>query len=91
MRTTRSDLSDATWRKSSHSNPPGGDCVEVADHIPGTVLVRDSKRPHGPALALPATAWAAFVTALNRSADPLTRNHCRGTWSVAHENLSPLR
>lgn len=66
MYAIRSDLSTAAWRKSSYSNPQGGECVEVADHIPGTVLVRDSKRPHGPALALPATAWAAFVTALNR-------------------------
>lgn len=66
MLATRPNLSIAIWRKSSYTGVEGGDCVEIADNIPGTVLVRDSKRPHGPALALPATAWAAFVAALNR-------------------------
>ncbi|MEV6778395.1 DUF397 domain-containing protein [Streptomyces syringium] len=61
-----SELIAGRWRRSRYSNLNGDDCVEIADHIPGTVLVRDSKRPHGPALALPATAWVAFVTALNR-------------------------
>jgi hypothetical protein len=35
--------------------------VEVADGIPGAVPVRDSKVPHGPALAFPADSWAAFI------------------------------
>ncbi|MFC8721227.1 DUF397 domain-containing protein [Kitasatospora sp. NPDC057198] len=51
------------WRKSSHS-ANGGNCVEVSDDFPGTVPVRDSKDPHGPALLFPATAWSAFVTAV---------------------------
>jgi hypothetical protein len=54
----------ALWRKSSYSNGSGGDCVEVADGLPGLVPVRDSKVPQGPALILPATAWAPFVEAL---------------------------
>ncbi|MER6331441.1 DUF397 domain-containing protein [Streptomyces sp. NPDC001034] len=54
----------ALWRKSSYSNESGGNCVEVADNIPGLVPVRDSKRPDGPALLLPATAWAPFVASL---------------------------
>ncbi|MGW7464496.1 DUF397 domain-containing protein [Streptomyces xantholiticus] len=29
------DLSTAVWRKSSHSNGSGGDCVEVAGAFPG--------------------------------------------------------
>ncbi|MFI5526349.1 DUF397 domain-containing protein [Streptomyces platensis] len=58
------DLSTARWRKSSHSNPNGGSCVEVADDFPGLVPIRDSKNPHGPALLIPAEAWAAFVTSL---------------------------
>ncbi|MGW1201022.1 DUF397 domain-containing protein [Streptomyces sp. NPDC002536] len=61
----RRDLILERWRKSSHSGPGGGtggdDCLEVADNIPGTVPVRDSKNPHGPALAFPSAAWAAFV------------------------------
>ncbi|MGW7485864.1 DUF397 domain-containing protein [Streptomyces sp. NPDC054786] len=59
------DLSAADWRKSSHSNGDGGNCVEVADHVPGLVPVRDSKAvPHGPALLIPAGAWCGFITAL---------------------------
>ncbi|GGX72430.1 DUF397 domain-containing protein [Streptomyces hiroshimensis] len=48
------------WLKSSYSGGAAGDCVEVATH-PHTVHVRDSKRPQGPALAVPAVAWAQFV------------------------------
>ncbi|MGX9889994.1 DUF397 domain-containing protein [Streptomyces sp. NPDC002276] len=54
----------ARWRKSSYSNGSGGDCVEVADGVTGTVPVRDSKVPDGPALLLPASAWAPFVASL---------------------------
>ncbi|MCT4356354.1 DUF397 domain-containing protein [Streptomyces sp. Je 1-79] len=61
MSHTRVDLTAAAWRKSSFSDGGGGDCVEVADNIPGTVPVRDSKNPTGPALLVPAPAWAAFV------------------------------
>ncbi|NEA55448.1 DUF397 domain-containing protein [Streptomyces sp. SID13666] len=48
------------WRKSTHSGGEGGECVEVAIH-PTTVHIRDSKDPQGPALAVPASSWAAFV------------------------------
>ncbi|MDH6122084.1 DUF397 domain-containing protein [Kitasatospora sp. GAS204B] len=51
----------STWRKSSHSNPDGGACIEVNDANPG--CVRDSKDPSGPFLAFPSTAWQAFVHA----------------------------
>ncbi|MFD4527637.1 DUF397 domain-containing protein [Streptomyces sp. NPDC058470] len=57
----------ALWRKSSYSNGDGGECVEVADGLPGLVPVRDSKAPEGPALILPASAWAPFVGALKAS------------------------
>ncbi|MEU1331500.1 DUF397 domain-containing protein [Streptomyces sp. NPDC005865] len=57
------DLSNVRWRKSSYSNGQGGDCVEVADGVPGVVPVRDSKQgTQGPALVLGAAAWQAFVT-----------------------------
>ncbi|MEU6550390.1 DUF397 domain-containing protein [Streptomyces sp. NPDC046915] len=49
------------WRKSSHSNQEGGNCVEVADGFPGIVPVRDSKVPHGPALSFATRSWAAFI------------------------------
>ncbi|MFE2111182.1 DUF397 domain-containing protein [Kitasatospora sp. NPDC059463] len=55
-----SDLSKASWFKSSYSNN-GGQCVEVSASFPGAVPVRDSKDPSGPALVFPASAWRAFV------------------------------
>ncbi|MFI6079467.1 DUF397 domain-containing protein [Streptomyces sp. NPDC051217] len=56
------DMTSLTWRKSSYSNGEGGDCVEVADGLPGAVPVRDSKAPQAGALILPAPAWTAFIT-----------------------------
>ncbi|MEU0400500.1 DUF397 domain-containing protein [Streptomyces sp. NPDC006197] len=55
------DLTTVTWRKSSYSNEDGGECLEVADHLPH-VPVRDSKNPAGPVLAFEAAAWSSFVT-----------------------------
>ncbi|MGC4854212.1 DUF397 domain-containing protein [Micromonospora sp. DT4] len=49
-----------TWRKSTRSNG-SGDCVEVADNLPGAVGLRDSKDPAGPVLTFDPTAWSAFV------------------------------
>ncbi|MFJ9686061.1 DUF397 domain-containing protein [Streptomyces bacillaris] len=61
MQSRRADLASATWRTSSHSNSDGGQCVEVADGLPGLVPVRDSKQPEGPAVVFGASAWTAFV------------------------------
>ncbi|SEC86488.1 DUF397 domain-containing protein [Streptomyces melanosporofaciens] len=61
---TTKDISAAVWRKSSYSNGDGGDCVEVADNLPGLVPVRDSKCPDGPALIFAARSWATFVASL---------------------------
>ncbi|MEG3637180.1 DUF397 domain-containing protein [Micromonospora palythoicola] len=55
------DLSNARWRKSTRSGASGGNCVEVADNLPGVVGVRDSKNPNGPALTFAPSAWRAFV------------------------------
>ncbi|SFK68386.1 protein of unknown function [Streptosporangium canum] len=55
------DLSAAVWRKSSHSGPNGGQCVEVADNLPGVVAVRDSKDPDGPALFFTPAEWRSFI------------------------------
>ncbi|MCQ9185872.1 DUF397 domain-containing protein [Streptomyces sp. IBSBF 2953] len=52
------------WRRSTYSGHDQGDCVEVIDGHPVVVPVRDSKRPHGPALLLPPAGWAAFVAAV---------------------------
>ncbi|MET7947382.1 DUF397 domain-containing protein [Micromonospora sp. NPDC005324] len=56
------DLAGTTWRKSTRSGGSGGDCVEVADNLPGVVGVRDSKDPTGPALTFAPATWAAFVS-----------------------------
>ncbi|MEU8669326.1 DUF397 domain-containing protein [Streptomyces anulatus] len=51
------------WFKSSYSNN-GGDCIEVAANLAaprGIVPVRDSKVVGGPVVAVPVTAFAAFV------------------------------
>ncbi|MFE4519222.1 DUF397 domain-containing protein [Kitasatospora sp. NPDC056783] len=53
------------WHKSSYSNPSGGDCVEVAEGATGSVPVRDSKDPHGPALAFTPEAWRSFVAGIH--------------------------
>ncbi|OUC99192.1 DUF397 domain-containing protein [Streptosporangium minutum] len=55
------DLSAAVWRKSSLSGDDGGQCVEVADNLPGVVGVRDSKDPEGPALLFTPAEWRTFV------------------------------
>ncbi|MEV4658889.1 DUF397 domain-containing protein [Micromonospora sp. NPDC049301] len=55
------ELTGARWHKSSRSSGNGGDCVEVADNLPGVVAVRDSKNPSGPALTFTPAAWRAFV------------------------------
>jgi hypothetical protein len=49
------------WRTSSYSVNHG--CVQVAP-TPGRVLVRDSKDPEGPALAVPTPAWRTFLHTL---------------------------
>lgn len=51
------------WVKSSYSDN-GGSCVEWAPTTAattGTVPVRDSKNPGGPALAVAAEAFTSFV------------------------------
>ncbi|MFF6811931.1 DUF397 domain-containing protein, partial [Streptomyces sp. NPDC012403] len=61
---SKPDLSSVIWRKSSHSNGTGGECVEVADNLPGLAPVRDSKNPQGPALLFAADAWNRFIASL---------------------------
>jgi hypothetical protein len=58
------------WRKSSYSGPEAGSCLEVLDHFPSGVPVRDSKTPHGPAVIVPASAWSAFVAAVRSGGFP---------------------
>ena len=60
------DLTSVSWRKSTYSGANGGNCIEVAD-LPGTVAVRDSKDPDGPALLFTAAEWAAFTARVKAS------------------------
>lgn len=61
-------MTEPRWRKSSRSSGNQGNCVEVADNIPGTVLVRDSKDQAGPVLTFEPSAWSTFVMAVRRTA-----------------------
>jgi hypothetical protein len=56
--------STIVWRKSSKSN--SGSCVEVA-FVPGSVLIRDSRRTDGGVLATSPMAWAAFLERVRRA------------------------
>ena len=49
------------WRKFSRSSSNAGECVEVADNLPGRVLVRDTKDRDGGTLTFGPAAWSAFV------------------------------
>ncbi|MFD5662168.1 DUF397 domain-containing protein [Streptomyces hirsutus] len=64
----RLDLNNAGWRKSTYSNGQGGDCLELADDIPGAIPVRDSKNPTGPVLFVAPAAWAAFIDGIRTGA-----------------------
>ncbi|MFV2115803.1 DUF397 domain-containing protein [Micromonospora sp. LOL_025] len=54
-------MTGAQWRKSTRSGNNGGSCVEVADNLPGVVLVRDTKDREGGTLAFAPGNWASFV------------------------------
>lgn len=58
------DLTGARWRKSTRSGSNGGNCVEVADNLPGIVVVRDSKDRDGGTLAFESEAWRTFLAAV---------------------------
>ncbi|MET9616128.1 helix-turn-helix domain-containing protein [Kitasatospora indigofera] len=64
------DFSKASWRKASYSGPEAGNCIEVADNVPGLVPVRDSKDPEGPALLFRPDAWQSFVTGVRNGEFP---------------------
>ena len=72
-------MNSIRWRTSSYSGGNGGECVQVAA-TPSVrrVLVRDSKNPDGPVLALKSAEWRRFIghdagryAAVHRGADPL--------------------
>lgn len=57
------DVPAPRWRKSTRSGG-SGQCVEVADNLPGAVRVRDSKNPDGAVLFFHHAHWRAFLRAI---------------------------
>ncbi|MCX4472337.1 DUF397 domain-containing protein [Micromonospora sp. NBC_01655] len=55
------DLTRVRWRTSTRSGNNGGACVEVADNLPGVVLVRDTKNREGGTLTFSPAAWRGFI------------------------------
>ncbi|MFI9566431.1 DUF397 domain-containing protein [Streptomyces rishiriensis] len=58
-------LSEPAWFKSSYSGGNATECVEAA-FVPDGVLLRDSKVPGGPRVAVSAEAWCRFVGPASR-------------------------
>lgn len=59
------DFDRAVWRKASRSGGNGGNCVEVAQNLPGVAAIRDSKLgASGPVLAVRPDQFAAFTQAI---------------------------
>jgi hypothetical protein len=50
----------ARWHKSRHSNP-NGSCLELAALHDGSIAVRNSRFPDGPALVYTPAEIAAFI------------------------------
>jgi hypothetical protein len=54
------DLGPVEWRKSRASNP-SGNCVELAALPDGSIAVRNSRQPEGPALVYTRAEVSAFL------------------------------
>ncbi|MCX5067863.1 DUF397 domain-containing protein [Micromonospora lupini] len=61
-------MTGAHWRKSTKSGNNGGSCVEVADNLPGVVLVRDTKDRAGGTLRFDRHTWQGFVEMVKTTA-----------------------
>ncbi|OXM66837.1 DUF397 domain-containing protein [Amycolatopsis vastitatis] len=61
-------IAQGAWRKSSYSSDQAN-CVEVTSPTSSstTVGVRDTKDREGGHLAVPASAWAAFLSSAART------------------------
>lgn len=57
------DLSQAKWHKSSRSSA-SGNCVEVAQNLPGVVAVRDTKNRDSGTLIFTDAEWTAFISGI---------------------------
>lgn len=59
------DLGPVEWRKSTVSNP-NGNCVELAALPDGSVAVRNSRQPEGPALVYTRAEVSAFLAGVRK-------------------------
>jgi hypothetical protein len=76
------NLTGAVWRKSTRSNN-GGNCLELADSLPGIVGLRDSKDPAGAVLTSNSTVWATFVQASRPTCSAADRRFAASAPEVA--------
>ncbi|RLP96473.1 DUF397 domain-containing protein [Micromonospora sp. CV4] len=60
------DLTGASWRKSTRGGGNGGNRVEVVPNLPGLVPERDSKDLLGYALAFRLDTWRALITSMRQ-------------------------
>ncbi|WP_327268944.1 DUF397 domain-containing protein [Streptomyces sp. NBC_01218] len=60
-------------RSSYSGGNAGQECVEVALNTPGSVAVRDSKRPGGPLVVVAPATWAAFGAHVRHVEGPPSR------------------
>jgi hypothetical protein len=59
--TTRADVSQASWHKSSFSNL-NGNCIEISRLRPDRIGIRDTKdNGNGPVLIFTDAEWEAFL------------------------------
>jgi hypothetical protein len=54
------EIADVTWRKSQRSNSQGN-CVEMAELTDGSVAMRNSRHPSGPALVYTRSEIEAMI------------------------------
>lgn len=54
------DLTGARWHTSTRSSA-NGQCVEVAENLPGVVAIRDSKNRQAGALLIDDATWTSFI------------------------------
>ena len=92
-----SDLTGARWHKSTRSGN-AGDCVEVAENLPGIVAVRDTKNRDGGTLTSPTPNGRRSSTAsrpASSTSSTLLRGECPAvlllTWHAVLETLLILR
>ena len=63
---SESGLDNAAWRKSTHSGPEGGSCVEIT-LVDSEIGVRDSKDLFAGHLDITALAWSTLIADIRAS------------------------